>query len=512
VFALTRYAAAVASVLCAAAAACAAAGRLAAQVTVAVSAPATLAAGEPALVRVEVTAPAAAQVRVVPPDVTPFAVARAGRVPTAPGGAGPGWRRHEWRYVLAPPAGARGRYAFAPFAAAVDGPGLRPWTAHSRPWALVVRPPAAAGARTLAGGFPGAVPAGAAQPAPGARRATAGVTFRARAYPDTVVVGQQVTYELAVAVDAGARERIRRNPEFVPPELRGVLAVDLPASHEATGAGDLHVYRRALFALAPGAVTVPSARLSYALATGVGYFSPEERLSLRTEPVRFVAVPAPAAGRPRGWTGAVGSLRAAARVATPEARAGDPVEFVVRLEGEGNLALLPRPALAVAWAEAVEAGERVEVDSSAAVIRGAKEFTWLLTPRAPGAYATPALRYPFFDPGRRVYDEAVVRRFRSRSGRGCRGGRVGPARGGDARRSPGGPRHVARAVPRAAAGACELLGAARAGAGAGPARAGGACRARPGAAARADACAAPRHPRCRRRPARAAAPAARGRA
>jgi hypothetical protein len=84
------------------------------------------------------------------------------------------------------------------------------------------------------------------------------------------------------------------------------------------------------------------------------------------------------------------------------------VEFVVRLEGDANVGLLPRPAVAAPWADLVETGDRVEVDSTARTVRGAKEFTWLLTPRTAGAFATPAVRYPYFDPARRAYDELVV--------------------------------------------------------------------------------------------------------
>jgi hypothetical protein len=385
----------------------AAAARAVAQATVAVSAPATLAPGEPALVRVEVTAPATADVRLAPPDVAPFTVARAGRVPAVDGGAARGWRRYEWRYVLAPPDDARGRFEFAPFTAEVKGPGLRPWSVRSRPWALVVRapaPPAAGGTVPLASRSRAA----GGRVSPGAAAARNGVTFRARVFPDRVYVGEQATYELTVTVDAAARARIRRNPEFVPPELRGVLSVDLPASHEATAQGDVHVYRRALFALSPGAVVVPSARLSYALALGTSYFSPEERLALRTEPVRFSALAAPRAGRPGDWDGAVGTLHASARAAAPSVRAGDPVEFTVRIAGAANVGLLPRPALAIPWADVVETTDRVEIDSGAPVVRGAKEFTWLVTPRRTGAFATPALRYAYFDPARRTYDAVVV--------------------------------------------------------------------------------------------------------
>lgn len=386
--------------------------RMLAQVTVAVSAPATLAAGEPALVRVEVTAPAAATVRLTPPDVAPFTVASAARVPTAGGLTAPGWQRYEWRYVLAQPAGARGRYAFDPFAAEAQGRGLRATTATSRAWALDVRapaPPVVFGSTAPVPGRPGA-PAP-SQPSTDSSRAQGrgtGVTFTARVTPERVYVGQQATYELTVAVDAAARGRIRRNPEFVPPELRGVLAVELPATHATTPAGDVHVYRRAIFPLAPGVVRIPSAQLTYALALGTSYFSREERLAVRSNAVRVVAVAAPTAGRPPEWDGAVGALRATARASAPAVRAGDAVEYTLRLEGSGNLALLPRPALAVPWADAVESGERVTVDSASAVVRGAKEFTWLLTPRAAGRFATPAVRYAFFDPARAQYDVAVA--------------------------------------------------------------------------------------------------------
>lgn len=386
--------------------------RLLAQITVAVSAPATLAPGEPALVRVEVTAPAAATVRLTPPDVAPFTVARATRVPTTGGLTAPGWRRYEWRYVLTPPAGARGRYAFEPFSAEAQGRGLRAATVTSRAWALDVRvpaPPTASGTSAPRPGRPGAPgpPQAPAVPVAAAERGT-GVTFTARVTPERVYVGQQATYELTIAVDAAARGRIRRNPEFIPPELRGVLAIELPATHASTPAADVHVYRRAIFPLAPGVVHVPGAQLTYALALGTSYFSREERLAVRSNAVRLLAVAPPAAGRPRAWDGAVGALRADARASAPTVRAGDAIEYTVRLEGSGNLALLPRPRLVVPWADLVEAGERVTVDSTAATVRGAKEFVWLLTPRAAGRFTIPAVRYAFFDPQQARYDVAVT--------------------------------------------------------------------------------------------------------
>jgi hypothetical protein len=163
------------------------------------------------------------------------------------------------------------------------------------------------------------------------------------------------------------------------------------------------VYRRALFALTPGPVRVPAARLTYALAAGVGFFSPERTVSVRSNTVQLSALEPPAAGRPSGWEGAVGTLRASARTNARTLRAGDALEYSVDVDGTGNIALLPRPRLVVPWADVVTAGDTASVDSAAAQLRGRRTFAWLLTPRTPGRFSTPAVAYPYFDPTTRAY-------------------------------------------------------------------------------------------------------------
>ena len=55
-----------------------------------------------------------------------------------------------------------------------------------------------------------------------------GVDFHALVTPETVFVGQQATYQLGVFIDQETRSRLRRNPEFLPPESRSMLSYDLP--------------------------------------------------------------------------------------------------------------------------------------------------------------------------------------------------------------------------------------------------------------------------------------------
>ncbi len=235
------------------------------------------------------------------------------------------------------------------------------------------------------------------------------VGFAAAVVPETVFVGQQATYSLTVRIPAEIRQRLRRNPEFVPPEPRAMLAYELPLARETGNAEGIetHTFRRALFVLTPGRYTIPSARLTYYLPQTTSFFSREEERTLRSPSVAFVAVDPPSAGRPATWTGAVGVWRASVRVEPTDPRVGDPVVLTLRLEGEGNPTVLPRPTISIPWADVVPQGEQVVLEAAPLMLGGAKEFSWILTPRVEGAQVLASLEYPFFDPLARTY--AVAR-------------------------------------------------------------------------------------------------------
>lgn len=244
-----------------------------------------------------------------------------------------------------------------------------------------------------------------------------GVDFHALVVPETVYVGQQATYELGVFLDQEIRGRLRRNPEFIPPESRAMLAYDLPdpgGSMQVNRDGrsyEVHVFRRAVFPLTPGRYSISPARLAYTLPQGQSFFSREESFSLRSEQVTLVVVDAPAAGRPPDWTGAVGVWRATARVDSSRDRAGDPVVLTLRIEGTGNVTLLPRPQISIPWANVVSANERVKLDSTPSALRGSKEFDWLVTPRTGGVQRVPAIRFSYFNPFTRRYEQSLTEPF-----------------------------------------------------------------------------------------------------
>ena len=242
-----------------------------------------------------------------------------------------------------------------------------------------------------------------------------GVNFHAVIVPDTVYVGQQATYQVGVFIDDQLRVRLRRNPEFVPPDPQGMLAYELtpsapdPATRRVgRHVFEVHVFERAFFPLAPGRYEVPSAMLGYSLPLSLSFFSREENHTLLAESLAVVVLPPPVAGRPADYLGAVGDLRLAEHLDSSAARVGDPMRFTVSVAGRGDVNLFPRPALGVPWASAVPAQERVRLDTTTDEVRGIKEFDWLVTPRDSGRLAVPAIRYPYFNPYTERYEIAVT--------------------------------------------------------------------------------------------------------
>jgi hypothetical protein len=237
----------------------------------------------------------------------------------------------------------------------------------------------------------------------------ADVNLRGSGTADTVFVGQQATYEVAVFLNQAARERLRRNPTFYPPEMQAMLAYDLPAPdvsprRRGSQCFDALVYRRALFPLVAGRLVIPPAQLVY--STGYSLLSREESHELQTDSVSIIAIDPPAGSRPAEFAGAVGTLRVESRLEPAASRVGDPMLFTVRVLGRGNVKLFPRPAVDLPWAALVPADERVRVDSSTQRVAGVKEFDWVLTPRIAGEFDVPPVRYGYFDPGAQRYDVA----------------------------------------------------------------------------------------------------------
>jgi hypothetical protein len=241
------------------------------------------------------------------------------------------------------------------------------------------------------------------------------VQFQTHVSPDTVYAGQQVNYDAVTLVSDAARRRLRKNPVFSPADVSGVTLYDFPFDTASISTIVVdgtpyrrYAYHRAIFPLLPGRYTVPAATLQYVLPDNNDYFSPPRTYTTTSLPTEFVAVPLPVAGRPVGFIGAVGSFRDTLRTDGSSPRVGEPFTITMRVAGVGNLRLLARPSLQIDWATIVPGDERVAWDSAGTVVRGAKEFDWVVTPRIAGDMVIPAVRYDFFNPSTRQYEFAMT--------------------------------------------------------------------------------------------------------
>lgn len=241
------------------------------------------------------------------------------------------------------------------------------------------------------------------------------VQFQTHVSPDTVFAGQQVNYDAVTLVDEVARRRLRKNPIFTPADVQGVTLYDFPFDTSTVSTVMVngapyrrYAYHRAIFPLLPGVYTVPPANLQYALPDGDDYFSGERNYTTNSEAAQFTAIPLPIAGRPVGFLGAVGKFTDTLRTDGTTLRVGDPFAVTMRVSGVGNLRLLPRPALQIDWANIVPGGERVFWDSAGTVVRGSKEFDWVVTPKIAGDMVLPEVRYDFFNPTSRRYEYATT--------------------------------------------------------------------------------------------------------
>lgn len=235
------------------------------------------------------------------------------------------------------------------------------------------------------------------------------VDFHAAIFPDSVFIGQQATYQVAVVLEQYARGRLKRDPQFKPPALRGLLSyelgrpVSMPAGEHNGQQYIAHVFQRALFGISASATIVPPAQLSYEASRTSSYFSRSERYVVDAESLQIVVKPLPYEGRPDDFSGAVGVLEITSQLDSARVRVGDPAVLTVRVQGTGNIKLFPRPTVEVPWASLVAAGERVTIDSSGQLIRGSKDFDFILTPDQSGELELPAIRYNYFDPYKKQY-------------------------------------------------------------------------------------------------------------
>lgn len=234
---------------------------------------------------------------------------------------------------------------------------------------------------------------------------------------DEVYVREQVTLTFRLYT----RIRLGRDPEYSPPSTEGFWKEDLPPQQrfydEINGQRYLvNEIKTALFPTGPGRLVIGPARLAYEEDT---FFSTDPfdllrggmrsrrrpvRETLRSDSLAVDVKPLPAAGKPRGFDGAVGSFTLSASLDKSEVNANEPVTMTVTLAGEGNVqtAVIPDPDIPETF-KVYDSGSSTETSKEGYRLRGKKTYTRVFVPRYGGDYTVGPISFSYFDPRQAAY-------------------------------------------------------------------------------------------------------------
>jgi hypothetical protein len=185
---------------------------------------------------------------------------------------------------------------------------------------------------------------------------------------------------------------------------QGRLAFGEPQSVAGRSYNVALLFKKALFPLAPGKLTITS--MEAEIAQG-DFFGPMQVRRLKTEPLVIEAQALPAQGQPPHFDPAnVGRYQISASVDRTAVSVGDAVTLKVAVKGTGNVRNVQPPALPLlaGW-KSYEPKTDVALDG-AETITGTKTVEWLLRPERGGKTTIPALVLETFDPAAKRYQTA----------------------------------------------------------------------------------------------------------
>lgn len=257
--------------------------------------------------------------------------------------------------------------------------------------------------------------------APQAARTTPDIFVTAELDKKKAFVNEQVT--LSVRFYTGVT--LMQSPQYDAPSLSGFLAEDLPPERhgETSVHGRAYYYseiKTALFPAQAGRQTVGSARVkAVAPPTLEDPGSPDffarffqqgmggRVVELHSDPVALTAEPLPEAGKPAGFSGAVGQFTIAAAVDRSKVKAGEAVNLTVTISGQGNLKAVGDPIMPdMPQMRVFDTVSLLNLDKKNDIVSGSKVFKTVVVARVSGSVTIPPIRFDYFDPARRAYRRA----------------------------------------------------------------------------------------------------------
>jgi hypothetical protein len=230
-------------------------------------------------------------------------------------------------------------------------------------------------------------------------------------------VNEQVTYTFTFL----RAVRILEGSRYTPPPTTGFWAEELDTTEprEVVVEGRRYIAERlrtALFPTGPGEHTIGEAFLNTTVedrsrsgrrrdpfdifgSDRFGIFRSGREVVLKTDPITLRVRALPVEGKPEDFSGAVGKFDLSAEADRTQIKAGEPITLTVRLEGEGNVKVVPAPDMSnLEGFKIYESSSEEESGPVDGRIRGTKTWEWVIVPTTGGETEIPPVTLSTFDP------------------------------------------------------------------------------------------------------------------
>ncbi len=230
----------------------------------------------------------------------------------------------------------------------------------------------------------------------------------------SVYLGQQVTLTYHLYTQLGITGlQLQENPP-----LTGFWVEDLQVESNPRGSRkvingkeylEYAVKKQALFPTATGKLRIPPSTFAISAKTSgdfFGMFATTQTIYRRTKEALLEVKALPSHNRPADFSNAVGSFNLTSSIDKTQAATGEAVDLRVKLEGRGNLKMIPDISLPPMPDFTIYSSKRADNirPFEENQIGGDKTWEYVIVPKAPGQQTIPALSFSYFDAARETFE------------------------------------------------------------------------------------------------------------
>ena len=213
------------------------------------------------------------------------------------------------------------------------------------------------------------------------------------------------------------------NPQYSAPKLEGFISEDLPpiGNGQVNIKGRRYYYneiKTALFGIDEGAGIINPATINAQIQSRPetlsnsdffqSFFSRRrgENKQVKSPRLKIKLMALPQKGKPASFNGAVGNYKISATLERTNVKAGEAVNLLLTISGQGNLKTITMPALPeMSNFKIYDTVTSLSVNKTNDIVGGKKVFTTIMMPRISGDYKIKPIKFSFFNPKTKTYKE-----------------------------------------------------------------------------------------------------------